>query len=786
MIKPIAASLKGPTGKSIAAHALVRALACLAAVAALYFLSKLSGMPGTLEGSWLYKVGKHGGWRLFLCGQVPLALFILGTAHDCLIVWSRKLTAPGSAAIPAGMHGVDRLSLFILLLLGAVLGLRSFLPEYLIIGGGLYLAALAGSACFMALKLWDLAQAMKNTPPTKGYGDISLGWAAGLAGALLYSCLALWTVQAISTAGDEPYYLTRAHALLNRLGLLNTNGLGPGVRSAFYWGNWSLQLVSANRADAWFIHAISPFYFLGGRLGALIMVSLAGGAGLAGLYRAARKLGCDAQDSLIACGFLWVCPAYLVLSQHVYPELLGAALAIWGLNLVLTSAGRRWQRLVGVFLLAALITLIKMRLGPIGLGLVLASINRECIWPLIKQKAARLAVLLATFGAVVFVLWILPGIKHLFTDLALETSRTLYEHLYNLPDIFTLKVWSTIPALILDQEYGLIWYAPWLLLALAAFPLAWPGKRRELSLIILVCAVGGLMLVFWRWLQWDAGFTPPGRFLTSLLPLFALFLLPCLRLRHSAGVRAALLLAGAWAAAHSLVICINPMWRYHRRLGISHVLAWWNDQAHTMVHRFFPSFISYHLSDMLPGLGILLVILLLGVWLFHIQKKGFPANGGPTIQNRKLLLNLAALVLAAAGLLTLAGRWTPTSSLAPTILQRKGATVHGVYYPRPMVLLFNRPGDRAGTNLVWGPGHKELVIVAKHHYVGQSGKKRPFSPMIRVSIDGKRAGNLKIGSRGFKAFKLPLKLSWGMHRLSLKYIKSPGRDQVALERILLR
>ena len=73
-------------------------------------------------------------------------------------------------------------------------------------------------------------------------------------------------------------------------------------------------------------------------------------------------------------------------------------------------------------------------------------------------------------------------------------------------------MWSTIPALILDQEYGLLWYAPWLLLALAALPLAWPGKRRELSLIILVCAVGGLMLVFWRWLQWDAGLHPSGTF----------------------------------------------------------------------------------------------------------------------------------------------------------------------------------------------------------------------------------------------------------------------------------
>ena len=773
--------------KSQLRHALLRFTACLAAIALLYFISRLSDMPGTLEGSWLHRVGRHGGWRLFLCAQIPLALFLLSTAYELQRACSRKVSGADGSISQLRLNPADRVNLAALFLIGAFIGLRSWLPEYIILCGAAYLAALTANALLMAMKYWHVAGVLEQTPGITARADHGLGWGVGLSAALIYSCLALWTVQAIGTAGDEPLYLVRAHGLLNRLGILSTTGVEPDIRSAFYWGNWSHDLIKSTTNSLIFVQVITPFYLLAGRLGAVILMALGGGAGLSGLFYLSRKLGHTPKTALLACGLVWSCPAYMVFSQHVYPELLGAALAIWGINILLSDAGRSWQRLAGLFIISAVLVLLKFRLGPLGISLILAGVLREFIWKWVRGTAGRLLSVIIALAIPVSALML---ISHFYVWIHLTLSRlspTIYYYFRRLPDLFSLPVLSTIPALLFDQEYGLIWYAPWVLLSMAAVPLLFRKNRGAYSLIILVCAITTLIVIYWRWVQWDAGYTPPGRFLTAQILLYAAILLPCLRFRENALFKCVLGLAAVWGAAYSLVICLNPMFRYHRRTGISHWLSFWNDAADTVVHRFFPSFISYYLIDMLPVLGILLILLVLGIWFYRMWSKGIPSINAASAGWGKFALYLTLAIVFLVGGITLAGRWAPTTSLMATVFKRQGASIHGALYPHIILVLLNKTGDRASTNIVSGPNTTKLVISAAHQVVGRRDPNNRFAPQMQVLVDGKSIGTLEIkATYPQKLYELPLDLAWGMHRLSMVYTKQPGRDQIKVERVMLR
>ena len=773
------------TDRSLLAQTFIRGAACLAAIAGLYLLSRLVKMPGTLEGAWLDRVGRHGGWRMFLCVHIPLALFMLSTLQAWLSVWSRRLNSPGSGPAPWRLSAGDRINLAALVLIAGFMALRSLLTEYLILCSAAYLAALGANAWLLAREYWLAAGAAQDQSGQTGQVDLRLGWLMALGGSLLYACLALWTVQAIGTAGDEPHYLVRAHALLNKLGLIQGTGVEPEVRSAFYWGHWSKNLFSGKMIEPLFILSTTPFYLAAGRWGALLLISLCGGAGLAGLYFAARKMGYSGRDALLACGLLWVCPAYMIFSQHVYPELPGATLTIWGVN-VLLGGGRPLVRGVALLMVATVLALCKLRLAPLGLGLLTAFVLKELIWIRISRFGWRILSIAGILGLLLLALGLLPILRPYYIAWLSHSMPELYAYVKIMPSIFSLPLLSTFPALLLDQEYGIFWYAPWLCLSLAAFFMTWGQSRNQLSLVFTVCAMTTIITVYWRWLQWDAGFTPPGRFLTAQLPLYALFILPCLRLRHNKAVKTLLAGLALWAVAYGYVLNLNPMWRYHRRLGISHILAWWNQTFDTVVNRFFPSFISYYLADMLPAVWMILALAGLGLWLRLVQAKAPPKSPAGEGGGRRpvAVLALAAILLAIG--LSLAGRWLPTYSLAPATFTRQGSRVHGGLYPWPMLLLFNQKGEKAQTGLVWGPGMKTLLIRATHHLVGQREKKRPFAPVLGVYLDGKRVGKISLNKKGKQLYALRLKSTWGIHRLGLQYLKKPWKDQITIERIEIR
>ena len=138
-----------------------------------------------------------------------------------------------------------------------------------------------------------------------------------------------------------------------------------------------------------------------------------------------------------------------------------------------------------------------------------------------RQKSARHAAALITGAAVLLVIRTL--INHMFWGTWLTTPHATLGQLRGIGE--TAKIAGLrLAGLLVDQEFGLLIYAPFLVLA--PLGLALMRDRTTARAVIFTCACY-LALVLWPVTNvhgWQGGWNPAGRFMLPLVPLLALAL----------------------------------------------------------------------------------------------------------------------------------------------------------------------------------------------------------------------------------------------------------------------
>ncbi len=124
-----------------------------------------------------------------------------------------------------------------------------------------------------------------------------------------------------------------------------------------------------------------------------------------------------------------------------------------------------------------------------------------------------------------------------------------------------------LPGLLLDQEFGLLIYAPVFALCVPGLVYLWRRDRRLAAVVVAGIALTAFTAGTWH--MWRGGFNPPARFLVPVLPLLAVLLGAALRARITSG--AALLIgftvwAGCLGAAEPRLVHRDrdgtaPFWR---------------------------------------------------------------------------------------------------------------------------------------------------------------------------------------------------------------------------------
>lgn len=416
-------------------------------------------------------------------------------------------------------------------------------------------------------------------------------------------------------SGDEPFYLLTTVSLLADGDLDLRNDYALRRYRAFFDHPEELWHQSVPTADGRLLapHNVGtavlllPAYALGGAAGAKRLLGALGGLLIAATFLLAYRATGHVGGALAAAAFLGTSAPLFVYATQVYPEAPAALLVVTSAWLALRNRPGWRVGLALAFLLSALLWLgIKYALIAAALGVVgLARLT-------VAGRLAAAAFFLPSAGGYV---WF-----HVLTygDLTPYAVNRLYAGSGTAELIgLHLEVWNRLyrfAGLWVDGEFGLVRWAPALLLVLPALPLLAnrPGPSRWL--VGLTCGAQLLVAVFLSITM--RGWWFPGRMLIVALPLLAIPLAVALSAHRG---RPWLALAGtvlgiyglgitlalrAAVAAQAVVLAVDPF-----------ALPWTPFQAFAGL---FPVYTTYDARTWLLTAGWVLVaagLVTVGCWL---------------------------------------------------------------------------------------------------------------------------------------------------------------------------
>jgi hypothetical protein len=391
-----------------------------------------------------------------------------------------------------------------------------------------------------------------------------------VASAAIYGAVAVRLARGpIYPGGDEPHYLVITQSLLADGDLDISDNHARRDYRAYFQGTLKPDAIVRGSSDAVYsIHPVGlpvllvPAFALGGYRGVLIW--LVGVAALAAtlMWRMAVRLTGSAAAATLGWIAVALSAPWVLHAHAVYPEVTAAAVVLLA---VAPAAPRQSVALLAARGLApALLPWLSAKYAPLSLVLVAL-----LAWRTRAQPALAGAVLAPWLGSVALWLFFFDQLWGSWLPSA------PYGPAHQLAPGHLL---AGLPGLLLDQEYGLLPYAPALGLAgLGLWQLWKDGGEGRYRAIETCLAVGALAGTVGAYAMWWGGSAPPGRQLVAVLPLLAL---PIARWAQAARASAAetafgrtLVLAGL-ALTAALVLSADGLLIANRRDGSSALLEW--------------------------------------------------------------------------------------------------------------------------------------------------------------------------------------------------------------------
>jgi hypothetical protein len=328
--------------------------------------------------------------------------------------------------------------------------------------------------------------------------------------AVVYVGVAARVQARVGLQGDEPHYLVVADSLLHDHDLDLRQDFADERYKAFHPEHLEPHFrVRGRHGEIYSIHAIGlsllllPAYALGGYPAASFFMALLA-ALLAGEV---RKLASEWSGSVgTGEGVGWLIglsPPLIHYAGLLFTEVPAAL----GVAVALRVAGKPEGRGSRAFLLGVVLAglpWLNVRYAPIPVLVFLYFLSRRPSGRSILSALVPLAVSALALAAY-------HSILYGFFDPRRVYGRTREFSIASLP--------NGLAGLFLDQEFGLLVYAP-------VFALAVPGlvrlARRSLrEAVVAVALVLTIVLTAGSWDMWRGGFNPPARFLVPLLPVLA-------------------------------------------------------------------------------------------------------------------------------------------------------------------------------------------------------------------------------------------------------------------------
>lgn len=439
-----------------------------------------------------------------LLGAPPLAAALATLSAAALLV-ARLGAPPGAPSL--GLAAVP-----LLLLLAPLPGVRAFS------GPPLLALALAGAAAALVLSRWRPARRMFF--PTV---------------LAVYAVVAARAQLQVGPQGDEPHYLMVAESILRDRDVSLEADYAAARYRRFFDGHLDPHYrVRGSHGEIYSLHAVGlsllilPAYTAGGYPAASFFMALL--AALLALEVRELLRSWSGSDAL-AEGTAWLVALSPPLTHYaglIFTEV-PAALAV---AVALRRGRDPWstRRPAGLAWLLAVAALpwLNVRYGVVSAVLVAHALAARP-----PRRVASLVIGSLLVSAVALGLWHF----HLY---GFFDPRGVYGRR---PELSLRLLPQGLQGLLLDQEFGLLAYAPVYVLALPGLIALFRTSRRlaaAAAALVLVVAVTAA-----SWPMWRGGFNPPARFLVPVLPVLAVCVAAALR--RGVGAVAVLLMGwGLW------------------------------------------------------------------------------------------------------------------------------------------------------------------------------------------------------------------------------------------------
>ncbi len=351
----------------------------------------------------------------------------------------------------------------------------------------------------------------------------------------LYLGVAARVQEQVGAEGDEPHYLMVADSLLRDGDLSLERDYALGRYRAFHPGDLAPHYrVRGAGGEIYSLHALGlsllvlPAYAVGGYPAASFFMALLAALlalEIRGLLREALGEGSLAE------GVAWLValsPPLVHYAGLIFTEV-PAALAVAALLRRGRTAGEtRPLAALGLGTAIGFLPWLNVRYAVLAVLLLAYALAN-----LPRRRTAAALVAPALFSAVAIAAYH-HALYGFFDPRRVYGAR---------PELSLANLPEGLQGLLLDQEFGLLVYAPIFVLAVPG--LAWfLGERRRLTLAC-IALVAAVLVIAGEWPMWRGGWNPPARFLVPVLPALALGV--AARLRNGLTPGAALLLGwGLW------------------------------------------------------------------------------------------------------------------------------------------------------------------------------------------------------------------------------------------------
>jgi len=369
--------------------------------------------------------------------------------------------------------------------------------------------------------------------------------------------------------GDELHYLITAQSIVKDHDIWLENNyqnlkidkhtvIGPDGHEYLYHGLGLFPLTIA-----------VPFSILG-RLGVMITLCIATVFLFWQIFNFTKEVTENSKlSALISLVIIFSLPLANY-SFLIFPEIVGALLIIFNLRSFLKSKGNLF-----VFISLGLMPWVHIRLLPVSLTFLL-------LWgfKLHFQKQKKLLILLPS------ILLIASYFLFLHTIYGSIVPTKPYSNLGIQTDTGSIPV--NLINILIDRQYGLLPFTPIFLLALPGLVL-WFRKQPKLVLIVYTITATYLLPTL-RYSDWHGGFSPPGRYLVMILPLFIPAIVFCLLEKRLILTKIIALSLGLWGV---LAFIIN--------LGLSPNHGFIYQDGTSPFFRFLSSNLGINFHDLMPA-----------------------------------------------------------------------------------------------------------------------------------------------------------------------------------------